>query len=164
MAAALEVGAKNFDARTISLERDAENLRHAMNPGNRLGMGPTHIMAADEAAAAAAKAKSVRATIRTLPGQMPTADFHKLLCDDGLNEIPNFGDTSKAVEVQETTTDGDGKYRIDDIADGNYCLYAQIGDGVNWFFIDWIVPVKIVGGKVVRMDLSNDNAALVRTR
>ncbi len=170
MTVALKATTKILDDLAAHLQKEADEIRKKFtglrpgvyNPWQAGGTVPVnpHIATADQAAAAAAKAAKVRSLIRTLPAKMTTVEFHKLLADYAPTGVPDFAATAAALQVADATTDGQGKFKLKDAAEGAYCLYAQVG--TNGFFVDWVVPVKVIGGKVAKQDMSNDNAAIVR--
>jgi len=170
MTAALQATAKTLDALAVHLQKEADEIRKKFvglhpgvyNPWQAGGTSPVnpHVAKADEAAAVAAKAASVRSRIRTLPARMTTVEFHKLLADYAPTGVPDFAATVAALHVADATTDGEGKFKIEDVVNGDYFLYAQAGK--NGFFLDWVVPVKVIGGEVAKQDMSSDNAAIVR--
>jgi hypothetical protein len=74
------------------------------------------------------------------------------------NEIPDFPLTG--ITVISTKANVDGKYKIADLAPGNYYIYASfISSSIG---VDWLIPVRITAGDETTVDLNNANAATVR--
>lgn len=54
------------------------------------------------------------------------------------------------------TSDVDGKYMFAEVAPGQYCVVARV-ESVNWL-LAWRMPIEVLPGQPLRLDLHNDNA------
>jgi hypothetical protein len=64
----------------------------------------------------------------------------------------------KAGMLKMGQTGIDGKFRIPDVAPGEYFLYAKSYSEL--YFIEWLLPITVTSGQSTKIDLFNDNAIL----
>jgi len=60
---------------------------------------------------------------------------------------------------QEVHADSEGKFTFTGVPPGRYYVYALMNNSTS--FIEWLVPINVAGGKEVRCDLYNENAATI---
>jgi len=114
---------------------------------------------ADDAARDRQVAADIRRAITQLPAQMGVNEAHKVIAFYAYNFRSNFDAVVASSLVKRERTDADGKYTIDGISEGDYFLYAEIH--TPSLFVDWVVPVHVAAGTTVKVDLFNDNAAVI---
>lgn len=64
--------------------------------------------------------------------------------------------------VAEGYTDINGNYEIREVPPGQYVLYAAHVTDIST--VEWLIPVTLMGGRELRVDLCNDNAEPIQTR
>ena len=101
----------------------------------------------------------VQAALEAAPKELDAADALRTLADVAIFNVPYFDDVVADATVQETVTDGDGKYELSDVAPGDYYLHAMRTG--NSTFLEWCVPVHIKNdAQPVVIDLTSDNATV----
>jgi hypothetical protein len=115
---------------------------------------------ADSAAETRQKIADIRRVITQLPAEMAANEAHQLITTNAQYGIPHFDPVVASNLVKQGKTDADGKYTIDGVPKGDYFLHAKID--TPSFFVDWIVPVHVAAGATVKVDLFNDNAAVIQ--
>ncbi len=90
------------------------------------------------------------------PAQMDLAKAYKIL---QAHSISGIADLPLDGAMKLAATDVDGKFSIS-APIGDYYIYAYLSSDATW--ADWLVPVTIKTGQNRVIDLSDENAAMVR--
>ena len=64
--------------------------------------------------------------------------------------------------TKRIATDSDGKYSIEGLVPGRYCLHAELNQPTT--FAEWAINIDVASGTPVKLDLFNDNALVVLAR
>jgi hypothetical protein len=79
---------------------------------------------------------------------------HKVTLDDA-----SWPQIVKKQLVSATSTDANGRFAFDGIPAGSYLVFARVMTSAA--LVDWVVPVEIDRTGMVKLDLSNRNAATI---
>jgi hypothetical protein len=106
------------------------------------------------------KVEGIKGVISQLPAEMGVKEADEFLAASVLSGLPAFGDVIIANSVATGRTDADGRYTIESVPEGDYFLFAEIE--TRSFLRQWLVPVHVTAGTMTKVDLFDDNAAVLR--
>jgi hypothetical protein len=93
-------------------------------------------------------------TIMGDPSQIDDIDYIFI----GVKYDEHWNPILKAGMLKMGQTGIDGKFRISDVAPGEYFLCAKSYS--EFYIIEWLLPITVISGQPTKVDLFNDNAIL----
>jgi hypothetical protein len=97
--------------------------------------------------------------IRTATGRVNLKTAHDGAVLLAAPDPPDFGQYMSAATISAVNADVDGKYNVENVGPGWHYIYAQFR--TQSFFADWLLPVNVIQGADIKLDLFNGNTAIL---